>query len=49
MAMRGDRVNSSGWGASIGTVTSGGHTYAVYNQGGFAQLLIDTAITRSVS
>ena len=44
----GDSVNSSGWGSSAGTVTQGGHTYAVYNQG-FAQMLIDQNITRSVA
>jgi len=44
----GDAVNSSGWGDSVGTVTHGGHTYDVYNQGEFAQLLIDTSVTRTV-
>ena len=44
----GDVVNSSGWGASVGTVTNGGQTYAVYNQGLHAQILVDTDITRSV-
>jgi FG-GAP repeat/RTX calcium-binding nonapeptide repeat (4 copies) len=44
----GDVVNSSGWGATAGTVTHGGHTYDVYNQGLYAQLLIDTSITRTV-
>jgi hypothetical protein len=44
----GDTVSSSGWGASQGTVTNSGHTYEVYNQGSFVQLLIDTNITRSV-
>ncbi len=44
----GDVVNSSGWGTSVGTVTNGGHTYDVYNQGLYAQLLIDTAITKNV-
>ncbi len=44
----GDVVNSSGWGASVGTVTNGDQTYAVYNQGLYAQLLIDTDITRTV-
>ena len=45
----GDSVTSTGWGASIGTVTNGGHTYDVYNQGSFAQLLIDQTLTRSVT
>ena len=44
----GDSVTSSGWGSSAGTVTHGGHTYAVYNQG-YAQLLIDQNITRSLT
>jgi hypothetical protein len=44
----GDVVNSSGWGASVGTVTNGDQTYAVNNQGLYAQLLIDTDITRTV-
>ena len=44
----GDVVNSSGWGVSVGTVTNSGITYDVYNQGSFAQLLIDTAVTRTV-
>jgi len=43
----GDVVNSSGWGASVGTVTNGVHTYDVYNQG-YAQLLIESTITRTV-
>ncbi len=44
----GDGVNASGWGVSVGTVTHSGHTYDVYNQGTFAQLLIDSTITRTV-
>jgi hypothetical protein len=44
----GDAVNSSGWGSSVGTVTNGGHTYNVYNQGLYAQLLIDNTVTLSV-
>ncbi|MCF7965423.1 MAG: FG-GAP-like repeat-containing protein [Methylobacter tundripaludum] len=44
----GDAVNSSGWGASVGTVTNNGHTYDVYNQGSYAQLLIDASITQTV-
>jgi len=44
----GDVVNARGWGASVGTVTHGGHTYDVYNQGTFAQLLIDSTIKRTV-
>ena len=43
----GDVVNSAGWGTSAGTVTNGGHTYAVYNQG-YGQLLVDQTITRSL-
>ena len=43
----GDVVNSTGWGSSAGTITNGGHTYAVYNQG-YGQLLIDQTITRSL-
>ena len=44
----GDAVHSSGWGASVGTVTNAGVTYNVYNQGLYAQLLIDTAVTQTV-
>ena len=44
----GDAVSSSGWGASVGTVTHGGVTYNVYNHGLAAQLLIDTAVTQTV-
>jgi len=44
----GDAVTSSGWGASVGTVTNNGHTYDVYNQGNYAQLLIDASITQTV-
>jgi hypothetical protein len=44
----GDVVNASGWGASVGTVTNGGVTYNVYNQGLFAQLLVDTEVTQTV-
>jgi methionine-rich copper-binding protein CopC len=44
----GDVVNSTGWGASVGTVTHNGVTYNVYNQGLFAQLLIDTEVTQTL-
>ena len=44
----GDAVSSSGWGASVGTVTNAGQTYNVYNQGLLAQLLIDTDIATTV-
>jgi hypothetical protein len=44
----GDAVNFSGWGDSLGTVTHNGQTYDVYNQGLYAQLLIDTDVTRTV-
>jgi len=44
----GDVVNFSDGGASVGTVTNDGHTYLVYNQGLYAQLLIDQLITQSV-
>ena len=44
----GDVVNATGWGTSVGTVTHNGVTYNVYNQGLFAQLLIDTEITQTV-
>ena len=44
----GDAVSSSGWGTSVGTVTHAGVTYNVYNQGLYAQLLIDTAVTQTV-
>jgi hypothetical protein len=45
----GDVVNSSGWGTSVGTVTHSGQTYDVYNQGLYAQLLIDQRITATVT
>jgi hypothetical protein len=32
----------------VGTVTHGGVTYNVYNQGLYAQLLIDTEVTQTV-
>jgi hypothetical protein len=41
----GDVVNGSGWEESVGTVTNGGQTYNIYNQGLYAQLLIDTDVT----
>jgi len=44
----GDAVTSSGWGASVGTVINNGHTYDIYNQGNYAQLLIDHSITQTV-
>ncbi|CAK0759762.1 hypothetical protein CCP3SC15_2520001 [Gammaproteobacteria bacterium] len=44
----GDLVNFSGWGASVGTVTHDSHTYDVYKQGSYAELLIEHNITRSV-
>ena len=44
----GDVVTSSGWGASVGTVSNGGVTYNVYHQGLYAQLLIDTVVTQTV-
>ncbi|CAK0774039.1 hypothetical protein CCP3SC15_4930002 [Gammaproteobacteria bacterium] len=43
-----DVVNSNNWGSSVGTVTHDGHTYDVYNQGLYAQLLIEQAITHNV-
>ncbi len=43
----GDVVNFSDWSDSLGTVTNSGVTYNVYNQGDFAQLLIDTAVTQT--
>ena len=43
----GDAVSASGWGSSVGTVTNAGVTYNVYNQGLYAQLLIDTAVTQT--
>jgi hypothetical protein len=44
----GDVVNASGWGTSVGNVTNNGHTYDVYNQGTYAQLLIDSTISATV-
>jgi Ca2+-binding RTX toxin-like protein len=43
----GSTVNSSGWGASAGTVidSTSGITYNVYNQGLYAQLLINSNLT----
>jgi hypothetical protein len=43
----GDAVNANGWGETVGTVTNNGVTYNVYNQGLYAQLLIDTAVTQT--
>jgi predicted secreted protein len=43
----GDAVSAAGWGASVGTVTHDAVTYNVYNQGLYAQLLIDTAVTQT--
>jgi VCBS repeat-containing protein len=40
----GDEVHAAGWGASLGTVTHDGHIYDVYNQGAFAQVLVDTSV-----
>ena len=44
----GDSLNASGWGASVGTVTNNAATYDVYNQGLYAQLLVNQLVTRSV-
>jgi len=43
----GSTVNSTGWGASVGTVidSASGITYNVYNQGLYAQLLINSNLT----
>jgi len=43
----GSTVNSTGWGASVGTVVDygSGITYNVYNQGLYAQLLINSNLT----
>ena len=43
----GTTLNSSGWGASVGTVTNSGITYYVYNQD-LAQLLVSQYVTASV-
>jgi hypothetical protein len=43
----GDAVTGTGWGASVGTVTHDAVTYNVYNQGLYAQLLIDQALTQT--
>jgi hypothetical protein len=40
-------VNGSNW-TNMGTVTHNGQTYEVYNQGLYAQLLIDNDVTRTV-
>jgi RTX calcium-binding nonapeptide repeat (4 copies) len=42
-----DSVSSSGWGLSVGTVTNSGDTYNVYNQGAYAQMLINSLITQT--
>ncbi len=44
----GDMVNSSGWGASVGTVTHNGDIYNVYNHGSYEQLLVGVDLTLSV-
>jgi len=43
----GSTVNSTGWGSSVGTVVDSGSgiTYNVYNQGLYAQLLINSNLT----
>jgi hypothetical protein len=43
----GSTVNSTGWGASVGNVVDSGSgiTYNVYNQGLYAQLLINSNLT----
>ncbi|MES2979451.1 MAG: integrin alpha, partial [Pseudomonadota bacterium] len=43
-----DAVTSSGWGPTVGTVAHDGHSYDVYNQGLYAQLLINTLINQTV-
>jgi hypothetical protein len=42
-----DQVVSSGGFVHAGTALMDGHTYEVYNQGNYAQLLIDQSINRS--
>ncbi len=42
----GDTVNSTGWTDTGKTVTINGHTYEVYTAGLYAELLVDTSITR---
>jgi hypothetical protein len=44
----GDALMSSGWGVSVGTVFNAGRAYAVYNQGLYAQLLVDQTVTATV-
>jgi hypothetical protein len=44
----GDVVNSNSWGTSVGTVTNNTITYDVYNQGLYAQLLLDSTIIQNV-
>jgi hypothetical protein len=45
---KGDAVTATGW-TSVGDVAYDGVTYNVYNQGYHAQLLIDTAVTQTVT
>jgi hypothetical protein len=40
-------LTSGGFTDTHQTATMNGHTYEVYNQGNFAQLLIDQSINRS--
>ena len=40
----GDAVSAVGWGTTVGNVTHGGITYDVYNQGLYAQLLVNHAL-----
>jgi len=40
----GDTISASGWGTSVGNVIHDGITYDVYNQGLYAQLLINHAL-----
>jgi hypothetical protein len=42
----GDQVTGSGWTDTGKTASFGGHTYEVYTQGSYAELLVDTSVTR---
>jgi hypothetical protein len=42
----GDQVNSTGWTDTGKSATFNGHTYEIYTQGSYAELLVDQSITR---
>jgi hypothetical protein len=41
-------ISGAGW-TDIGTATYNGHTYEVYKNGNYGELLVDTSITRVIA